>query len=780
MIRYIDWWAYQTWVRIKAPADPPHVRVAFVKDAIGTTSRPGPWVVQQHRSDDLRWQDPITGTCFCLRADEAAHITEASLPTLAACVSKGPDAVAAYMRGLSATDVFPTESELRQRLLPELPYILTGSEKATQPPKALRLADIAWVRNAYYNALLEGALAETNAGPKRIAALVADLGRYGKGSAVPGRAKEVEADPLFQLANALALSSTSVQIDPTWPVDRPIGVVYGGTVKVKEYLFESAELPAVRGASVLLDIINHERIPNAFRPEFCCQPAAGLIPESLVMAGGGNVFAIVPAKIAAAVARYIEELHERITMVAQSVAVAHCLPAKAFLKGGEDASRAVLTELVTLQKARQGVKLPWWPQEFADPSVETEGIDLNFGAAPDEQVSYPHTRRFNGARVCDRCRQRMAAVEVERPEGLERLCRPCLLRAHAGRELKHRLHRMLRSYAEARNLQISGQEPKTIHDIVNADQSIGGRGGMIAVVYGDGNNMGQVVQRLSSFASLHLFAQRMETTITDAVFSALIHHCGRVEAEFLLLGGDDMFFLMPASRAAAVSCALSEAFDLAFTNLSEGRPTITMSVGLAIGHEKAPIEMLVDAARQLLKSAKAAAKDLPPTDALGTVDFATLESSVSFSDSIKSYRSASYWRAGAAPHEKMHLTLRPYRRDAAQALIKAVHALQDMAPEVGKGLVYRLRSAVLELEPEEANLYCQYELARLGGRRAGALSRLERALADVRRLTVGERAGEPATAAFWRTRTSESCWATPWLDVVDLWDYAEGGFDDDE
>src|SRR4028118_2274925 len=102
-----------------------------------------------------------------------------------------------------------------------------------------------------------------------------------------------------------------------WSQPGKIGLVYGGATKVKQYVFEDAKLPDIRGASALLDRINLVYLPAFFdkRPEsqryniylpeikswlnksFPREPklSEALIPEMIVYSTGGNILAFCPA-----------------------------------------------------------------------------------------------------------------------------------------------------------------------------------------------------------------------------------------------------------------------------------------------------------------------------------------------------------------------------------------------------------------------------------------------------------------------------------------------------
>ncbi len=142
-----------------------------------------------------------------------------------------------------------------------------------------------------------------------------------------------------------------------------IGLVYGGVTKVKSYVFESADLQEVRGASALLDRINLVDLPAFFHventqpsthqpfeqcqqaPQYCQQirEAArskpsnstsndtsnshkpnitdALIPELIVYATGGNILAFCPAAFITDLCNAIEKRYTVETLCANACAV---------------------------------------------------------------------------------------------------------------------------------------------------------------------------------------------------------------------------------------------------------------------------------------------------------------------------------------------------------------------------------------------------------------------------------------------------------------------------
>lgn len=124
-----------------------------------------------------------------------------------------------------------------------------------------------------------------------------------------------------------------------WNQPTPIGLVYGGVTKVKGYVFESAKLMEIRGASAILDRINLIDLPAFFgqqkpdndledyrsprdwlNQEFP-QLSDALIPELIIYATGGNILAFCPAAYIETLANAIEKRYTHETLTANSCAV---------------------------------------------------------------------------------------------------------------------------------------------------------------------------------------------------------------------------------------------------------------------------------------------------------------------------------------------------------------------------------------------------------------------------------------------------------------------------
>ncbi len=114
-----------------------------------------------------------------------------------------------------------------------------------------------------------------------------------------------------------------------WNQPTRIGLVYGGATKIKGYVFESAKLQDIRGASALLDAINLVDLPAFFgKPQISQwlkenfpELQQALIPELIIYSTGGNILAFCPAAFVHDLANAIERRYTEQTLTANSCAV---------------------------------------------------------------------------------------------------------------------------------------------------------------------------------------------------------------------------------------------------------------------------------------------------------------------------------------------------------------------------------------------------------------------------------------------------------------------------
>ena len=138
------------------------------------------------------------------------------------------------------------------------------------------------------------------------------------------------------------------------PPDVRVALVLGGATKIKDYVFESARLPEIRGASGLLDRVNREDVPRLWEEQ---EPAGVGCEECIIYANGGEVLAFAPVCRAQWLADEIERLYARETMVAQGVAVWQSFELKQIRRGllaGENFDQNVVERLLGYIPAGEG------------------------------------------------------------------------------------------------------------------------------------------------------------------------------------------------------------------------------------------------------------------------------------------------------------------------------------------------------------------------------------------------------------------------------------------
>lgn len=134
-----------------------------------------------------------------------------------------------------------------------------------------------------------------------------------------------------------------------WNQQTPIGLVYGGPTKIKQYVFESDKIQEIRGASALLERINSIDLPAFFGKIYKKQKSSkftaycdavkrwldesyppeknsrrlseALIEELIVYSTGGNILAFCPAAFVNDLANAIERRYTEETLTANSCAV---------------------------------------------------------------------------------------------------------------------------------------------------------------------------------------------------------------------------------------------------------------------------------------------------------------------------------------------------------------------------------------------------------------------------------------------------------------------------
>ncbi|KAB8145990.1 hydrolase [Chloroflexia bacterium SDU3-3] len=321
--------------------------------------------------------------------------------------------------------------------------------------------------------------------------------------------------------------------------------------------------------------------------------------------------------------------------------------------------------------------------------------------------------------------------------------------------------------------------------------------GFIGVIYADGNNVGRLIATLTTPARYQAVSATLSAAAKTAVFHALGRHVVPIEIddlrsatpgqkkwvypfEILTIGGDDLFIIVPGSKALEIAEAISASFeqciaerlraigdlngpsaitDDLYSHRSKAasahepfEPLVGLSAGVIIAPETTPIFFLRDLVEELLKSAKKKAKQHTAHGFYGgAVDFMVLKSISMVTDNIQSFRRQALGMGG-----DRRLTARPYTWREFSALITTVRALQD--EQVPRSQLYRLRR-MLDEQPGETIVTSVMEYFY-------TCARNER-MAGVLKTHVQERWCESLPP--WRA-VEAGAWETIWADMLEIYD----------
>ncbi len=361
---------------------------------------------------------------------------------------------------------------------------------------------------------------------------------------------------------------------------------------IKKYVFGTDPLKEIRGASALLDNINRIYVPDRIR-----EILHGKCEE--IFSGGGAGQFIISDCSKEDVEAAFADINGRIAELSggglQIVA-----GAKQWKEGEKykDALQAALGDLKTNKQ-----NLP--PR----PDVHTGFLrECNSCSSP---ASENFTKHGEEVVLCLSCsNKRDFSTQGEIWDGFQ----------------KHLQYEIAEFEGE------SIQRPEDFSQIGDLCK---GRKGYTALVYADGNSMGNIVSAIETKEQFKIFSKVVDSSVREACYEAMAKHClpkkagATIPADILLLGGDDLMVYTSADAALPFAIESAQLFkkktvkklsedseddteesrkakrfllEKLFTNGSQHGMTI--SAGIAYGRSHTPISIMINQAGELLKSAK--------------------------------------------------------------------------------------------------------------------------------------------------------------------------------
>jgi hypothetical protein len=365
-------------------------------------------------------------------------------------------------------------------------------------------------------------------------------------------------------------------------------------------------------------------------------------------------------------------------------------------------------------------------------------------------------------RSCDACGQR-PAERKDRDEANDpvtrdnRYCRVCgakrdeddevrdnipsLIRKRTGQPTE-RLKRpfpyswerlLLEQLPETYEISETTQRPPDFNEL----RGLAGGKDYLALIYADGNGMGQVLQDQESLEKMQERAELIDNAVYEAIGAAVEKHLkvvpgdGNSSPQFpfdlLLVGGDDIAIVTPAAVAFDVALTIAKTFRDATQRDDPKKIGHTLSIGIVLAPIKYPFGLLLDLAESTLKHAKRAgikrfehfedkykAEEKDPKKAEEKanekkksitaygdtfINFMTVTGSISqdFGEVFGKLHEK-HGRIGGgkdAPKAEFYATLRPYTVEELELLLDFIREGRKLA--LGRTKLHQVREAILQM-----------------------------------------------------------------------------------
>ena len=563
----------------------------------------------------------------------------------------------------------------------------------------------------------------------------------------------------------------------------PLRLLMGDTDAIKSYVYETQALPEIRGASQIL-VELEDKVRELFRTQ--------LVEECLIYCGGGGFLAIVPASMAKEIKQKIERRYlERTQVATVTVALSEPLGYVQFARGLAPHTDEELRNL-----SGQGVAGDLLFSHF-EALLADRTKRKNFGElvsaltgrlqqAKRMRTCAPFFEALPIQRRCDSCGKRPAEEwdEVKR----ERLCRICHQKRDKGRgQRRDFLKKFVQWVENAKGVKVPLEDLAGRLRYPQDLDTLAGAGGRIALLYADGNNMGELLQLMPSPASYRHFSQVLESATRDSLFAAIWTVFGEdrlkdasqpVPFEIIALGGDDVVVIVPAEYGWALALQVLKEFenhpgiqkleqelrgrlggsvlrrpishepDLVQQGGRETAISLTLSAGLAIADVKYPVSFLFALAEGLLKQAKKLARERRTS----TLCHLWLRAPV-ISEKADEVLDALYKRNSR--QQTATLTARPYTREDAEKLTNLAQKLTELPTTQRHTLAEALEKGV--------HVSLNYALYQATRRRKEQRETLLQTFQELGQLL------NPAPAGFWFWRNvPQEGWKTTLLDALEL------------
>lgn len=465
------------------------------------------------------------------------------------------------------------------------------------------------------------------------------------------------------------------------------------TDHIKQYVFPTDKLREIRGASSILDRLNRDTMKET------ASQAGG----RLVYANGGSGLFVIASDKAEEFGQAMQRAYREQTKGAGSITYA---------------AQALPEDFPETEPELRDARIP----------VELELLRYQLQKAKNRSEEFVAVPSHPFMHMCDACGIRYAegkdkSDEQDPGEQGNLYCLSCLEKRREDRRIKTSLQnypytqqstgkRRIRSPLWDQVIGLLLKKEYSIPDGTerpndfNDFQQFVGAKGYLGLIYADGNGMGAKMEHFSTLRERHDFADQVDRAVYEAVCEAIQTHLSvekwnRPGAEtlfpfdLLLLGGDDVLMVTPASVAMDVAGTIAKRFH----ELTDKQHTL--SIGVVLAPVKYPFGQLEDLAEETLKYAKTEGAKRSKESAYGDtfINFMTVTGSIS-QDFKKVYASlhekdGSVSVNGHRKRVQFYATLRPYTVEQLEEMLRIIREGKGKA--LGRTKLHQVREAVLKM-----------------------------------------------------------------------------------
>ena len=468
---------------------------------------------------------------------------------------------------------------------------------------------------------------------------------------------------------------------------------------IKNYVFATDKLKEIRGASSALDRLNRQDMRDIAKD---VDPNAQLIFAN----GGAGLFEVDTGEADKFGMKVQQKFKERTAGSATITYTIQELPDRAI----NDSKAKIKDELAMMRyKLREAkncpadtIVLPSHP--FMRPCSSC-GIEY----AEDDGGSSLQDRDEQDALFCASC-QKKRREDIGVKESIDYYVgtQPVKKPGHIESPLWQEVIRIL--HDTDYHIPKGTQRPGDFNDFRN----FGNAKDYIGLIYADGNGMGSTIEELDTRPEIHDFAKAVHTSIYKSVCDAIREHLpvweginqesGEEEHLFqfdlLLLGGDDLVIVTPASSAMDVALTTAKRFNELTRGWGPAGKGYTLSVGVILAPIKYPFGLLQELAETTLKAAKKGRgtkeeqekrkKQSISTYGETSINFMVVSGSTSH-DFDKVYKKMSSNKKDVT----FYATLRPYSVEELEFLLTAIR--NGRKHSLGRTKLHQLREAILKM-----------------------------------------------------------------------------------